>query len=238
MPVNIPMNRLLCSAIASLTLLSTAQAERIEHLACYAEWSEDQLTIGNALVERQWKIEPQGLLRPVSLYDKIAETEWLRAPSRQPAPYPAEAFEDEERELSFRVVQGKLSPVEADSLIIYATAVGQTQSFHYRFQVFPGSSGITVKYGSNNPVESTSTEHETGRADKPTGLEGSLQAEQPGKFKPVLEDLQLSPSHLRYTQVELKDQTDHYDELVHKRVWLTRLDKFEARCNIFHIEDN
>lgn len=236
--MKILIHRLLSVAVVYLTLLSTSRAERVEHLGCYAEWSESKLTIGNALVERQWRIENQGLLRPISLYDKVAGTEWLRAPSAQPAPYPAEGFEDEERELSFQVLQDKLSPVEADSLIIHATAASREQSFHYRFQVFPGSSGITVKFESDHPVASGTNEQKPSSSDNPTGLEGGLHT-RPSRdnFKPVLDDLLLSPSHLRYTQVELKDQTDYYDELVFERVWLSRLDKFEARCNVFHLED-
>lgn len=230
--------RFLSLIAASLLVLNPSQAERVENLGCYAEWSGDTLTIGNELVERQWSIEAEGLLRPVSFYDKVAGEEWLRAPSRQPAPFPEIPPADEPRSMEFRVEKEKLSPVEAESLILHATASGEAQTFHYRFQVFPDSAGITVKFSSNEP-ELSATETEGAIATKrPDGLEDSGQGEaQQSKFKPALDDLMLKPSHLRYTQVEFKDQTDHYDELVHEREWLTRMDKIEAQCNVFHLED-
>lgn len=223
--------------LSCLFFLHCANAERVEHLGCYAEWTADRLTIGNALVERQWQIEASGLLRPVSLYDKQSGTEWLRSPSRQPAPYPAVALFEEDRAFEVHAMKKKLLPVEAESLILDATAVGQKQSIRYRFQVFPESSGITLRL-LDDEMETAAEESEEAIGNSPTGIEEGQQ-EQPGKnkFESALEDFLLSPSHLRYTQVELKDQTDQYDELVHEREWLTRVDKFDAKCNIFHIED-
>ncbi|QTN33251.1 hypothetical protein HZ994_13325 [Akkermansiaceae bacterium] len=46
-------------------------AERAEHAGCYADWSEKELTIGNALVERKWTIK-DGLLTAVSFKDKAS----------------------------------------------------------------------------------------------------------------------------------------------------------------------
>lgn len=212
-------------------------AERVEHLGCYAQWSESTLTIGNQLVERQWRIEAQGLLRPTSFYDKAAGTEWLRGASRQPAPFPATAPADEVRRLEFTATKGKLSPVEADSLIIEATAVGDAQTFHYHFQIFPQTGGISISFSGNAP-EATSVSSGGSDSSQPDGLENTPpDAPAQSQFDAALEDLMLAPAHLRYVQVELKDQTDHHDELVFEREWLTRLDTFDVRCNIFHIED-
>lgn len=230
--------RLLIVTIASFLWLQSTHAERVGHLGCYAEWGDGILTLGNELVERQWRIEPQGLLRPTSFYDMVAESEWLRAPSRQPAPFPAAPPADEKRIVEFTTVKGKLSPVGADSLIVYATATGKDQTFRYRFQIFPETAGISMTFSSNEPKgESSITEGAT-LPKLPDGLENSPQvSSRQSKFSPALDDLMLKPSHLRYVQVELKDQTDHHGELVHERRWLTRLDTFEARCNIFHIEN-
>jgi len=107
-------SRLILFTGTSLLLLNAASAERVEHLGCYAEWSEDTLTLGNELVQRQWQIEASGLLRPVSFVDKAGDAEWLRRPSRQPAPFPAVPPVKEARELEFRIVKEKLSPVEAE----------------------------------------------------------------------------------------------------------------------------
>jgi alpha-galactosidase len=231
---------LLALSIFSLLFAVVAQAERVTHLGCYAEWNEDTLTIGNELVERQWRIEPEGLLRSVSFYDKVADKEWLRRPSRQPVPFPEVPPVQEPREMKYRVETDKLSPVEADSLILYVSAIGEEESFYYQFQIFPGTGGISMHFSSNQAEATASTEAtEEDDADLPTGLEDSSQAApRQSKFASALDDLMLAPSHLRYTQVEFKDQTDNHDELVFEREWLTRVEVFEARCNVFEIEDN
>lgn len=224
----------------SVSVLPFAHGERVEHLGCYAEWTDDRLTIGNELVERQWTIEASGLLRPVSFVDKVTGSEWLRRPSRQPAPFPELPPVEGARAMEFRVVKEKLSPVEADSLIVYATAAGEVDRFYYRFQVFPKTGGISMSFSSDQAEPAAAAAAESDESeDQPTGLENSPQAApRKSKFSSALDDLMLAPSHLRYTQVEFADQTDHHDELVFEREWLTRLGSFEVRCNVFHIEDN
>ncbi|HKK19613.1 MAG TPA: alpha-galactosidase [Opitutales bacterium] len=230
---------LLILSITGLLLPNFAQAERVSHLGCYAEWSGDVLTIGNELVERRWKIEPGGLLRSISFYDKVADKEWLRGPSRQPVPFPDVPPADEPRAFQFTVVKEKSSPVEADSLILHAEAVGQEQTFHYRFQVFPKSGGISMTFSDNQPEEIVAATEEAAESGLPTGLEDNPDSSsRMDKFQSALDDLKLSPAHLRYIKVEFLDQTDHHDELVFEREWLTRVDVFDVRCNVFLIEDN
>ena len=225
-------------AATSLLFLNSAHGERIEHLGCYAEWNESTLTVGNTLVERQWRIEPEGLLRPISFTDKVADYEWLRAPSRQPAPFPETLLGNEQRTLEFNIQKEKLSPVEADSLIIHGTARGEKQSFHYRFQIFPESGGITATFSTDATGQSASEADGSDDSGKPTGLENNPQVtKKKNRYVSAIDDLQLKPDHIHYTNVELKDQTDHYDELVHETEWLTRIDRFEVQANIFHVED-
>ncbi|MFO8026878.1 MAG: alpha-galactosidase, partial [Opitutales bacterium] len=232
-------SRLFILAATSLLLLNFAHGKRVEHLGCYAEWTEDRLTIGNGLVERQWRIEPEGLLRPVSFYDKAADAEWLRGASRQPAPFPDVPPAKETRKMEFRVDKDKLSPVEADSLILHASAVGEVDSFHYRFQVFPGTGGISMTFSSDQAESAAAAPEADDASAQPTGLENPEQAaRRESKFSSALDDLMLAPSHLRYTRVEFKDQTDNHDELVFEREWLTRVEVFDVRCNVFHIEDS
>lgn len=211
-------------------------AERVEHMGCYAEWGEKELTVGNTLIERKWTIS-EGLLTAVSFKDKASGTEWLRQAGRQAAPHPGGELAGEQRELVFKTTTGKLSPVEMDSLVIDLTAKGAETSLGYRFQVFPDSSGITVWFfpeGNEAPVAGSEE-----KVDAPTGIEGPV-AEKPKRGQPIqaLEDFMLSPLHLRYTQVELLDQTDQNDELVFEREWLPLQDNFEVPCNVFHAEDS
>jgi alpha-galactosidase len=223
---------------AALALPNSSFAERAEYGGCYAEWSEKELTIGNTLIERKWTIK-EGLLTAVSFKDKASDTEWLRQPGRQPAPYPGGNPAGEARTLTFTSQRGKLSPVEAESLVIDLVAKGAKDSFSYRFQVFPGSAGVTMDFSSGEKA-AAAEEGASESADKgPDGLEQAA-PQKPKRGQPIqaLEDLMLSPLHLRYTQVELLDQTDHNDELVFEREWLPLQDNFEVPCNVFHVEDS
>jgi alpha-galactosidase len=225
----------LFTVLSALLTISTVLAERVEHLDCYAEWSETEIIVGNALVERKWTVR-DGLLIAISLRDKTSNTEWLRQPGRQPAPYPNAEPANEKRTLAFTTEKRKLSPVEEECLLVKLVASGAKNTFTYQFQIFPKSAGVNLRFsGGDSPVSPTVENKET---QKPDGLEQANMAK-PDPKKPIqaLEDLMLAPQHLRYTQVELKDQTDHHDELVFEREWLPLNDNFEVACNVFHVEN-
>jgi alpha-galactosidase len=225
----------LFTVLSALLTISTVLAERVEHLDCYTEWSETEIIVGNALVERKWTVR-DGLLIAISLRDKTSNTEWLRQPGRQPAPYPNAEPANEKRTLAFTTDKRKLSPVEEECLLVKLVASGAKNTFTYQFQIFPKSAGVNLRFsGGDSPVSSTVENKET---QKPDGLEQANMAK-PDPKKPIqaLEDLMLAPQHLRYTQVELKDQTDHHDELVFEREWLPLNDNFEVACNVFHVEN-
>jgi alpha-galactosidase len=225
----------LFTVLSALLTISTVLAERVEHLDCYAEWSETEIIVGNALVERKWTVR-DGLLIAISLRDKTSNTEWLRQPGRQPAPYPNAEPANEKRTLAFTTDKRKLSPVEEECLLVKLVASGAKNILTYQFQIFPKSAGVNLRFsGGDSPVSPTVENKET---QKPDGLEQANMAK-PDPKKPIqaLEDLMLAPQHLRYTQVELKDQTDHHDELVFEREWLPLNDNFEVACNVFHVEN-
>jgi alpha-galactosidase len=221
--------------LAAIFTISTAFAERVEHLGCYAEWNEKEITVGNGLVERKWTIR-DGLLTATSLRDKSGDTEWLRQPGRQPAPHPGGDLAAEKRTLVFSTQKGKLSPVEEDCLLVKLVASGAKDTFTYQFQIFPKSAGVTLRFSGGAAPAAPSADETNSK--KPDGLEQANMAK-PDPKKPIqaLEDLMLAPQHLRYTQVELMDQTDHHDELVFEREWLPLQDNFEVACNVFHLEN-
>jgi alpha-galactosidase len=231
------MKTIFYSLASALLIPCQSFAERVEHAGCYAEWGDADLTVGNGLVERKWTIKG-GLLTAVSFKDKASDTEWLRSPGRQPAPHPGGNPAGEARTLTFTSQGGKLSPVEAESLVIDMVAKGAKDSFSYRFQVFPGSTGVTMEFSSGKKAVEIGDEKSESGEKAPDGLEQAI-PEKPKRGQPIqaLEDLMLSPLHLRYTQVELLDQTDHNDELVFEREWLPLQDNFEVPCNVFHAED-
>ncbi len=221
----------------SLLLLQSALAERVEHNSCYAEWNDGEITIGNSLIERKWTID-KGLLKAASIKDKNTNTEWLRQPGRQPAPHPGGDLASEDRALTFASLKGKQNPVEQDSLVVNLTAKGKQNTLSYQFQIFPSSASVTLRFTPDADVKATDKATAEKNEKQPDGIEGPAKPK-PRRGQPIeaLEDLMLAPLHLRYTQVELKDQTDHHDELVFEKTWLPLHDNFEAACNVFYTED-
>lgn len=219
----------------SLVSLNLALADRVEHLGCYAEWSDGELIMGNELIERRWSIQ-NGLLTAVSFRHKTSDTEWLRQAGRQPAPHPGGDLANEIRKLHFTSTTGRLSPVEEESLVVKLDATGVQHSFSYQFQIFPNSAGVTMQFSGGEVADAASEEES--EKDQADGLEqANTEKKNSQKSVQALEDFMLAPLHLRYTQVELLDQTDHYDELVFEREWLPLHDNFEVSCNVFHLED-
>jgi alpha-galactosidase len=225
----------LLTLIIGLMGMGFVFAERVEHGECYAEWNEKELVVGNGLVERKWKMEG-GLLTAVSLKDKASGKEWLRQAGRQAAPHVGEGvFLKEERKLVFTSKVGKRSAVEAESLVVELQAAGGKQSFGYRFQVFAGTAGVTMWFSGDGGGADDVAD---GEKKKPDGIEGGgVVEEKRGGAVEALEDFMLSPKHLKYTLVEMTDQTDHHDELVFEKEWLPMMDAFEGKCNVFYVEE-
>ncbi|MFN7342004.1 MAG: hypothetical protein ACK5TA_01575, partial [bacterium] len=124
--------------------------------------------MGNALVERKWTVR-DGLLTASSLRDKTSDTEWLRQPGRQPAPYPGGEPANEKRKLAFTTEKRKLSPVEEECLLVKLVASGVKDTFTYQFQIFPKSAGVNLRFsGGEAPVSPTVENKET---QKPDGIE-------------------------------------------------------------------
>ena len=227
----------LTTAVFILFACALARAERVEHNGCYASWDEQKLVIGNALVERQWQIR-DGLLTSLSFQDRETGSEWLRGAGRQPAPHPGGALPAESRKVTFTSHAGKSTPVEEDSLTVEMTTTSATKTFRCRFQIFQKSRGVTVWFNPETPLPpptaaASSEKATTGIEVEPAGAEARKKAE---RFD-AIEDFVLAPQHLKFTQVELLDQTDNRSQLVFEKEWLPVQETIQVPGNIFHIED-
>jgi alpha-galactosidase len=224
--------------IAMLVLAGAwARAERVEQLGCYASWNDRELVIGNALIERKWKIQ-DGHLTSVSFRDRVTDCEWLRAPGLQPAPFSGGELADEKRRVSFTSHTGKLNPVEEDSLVVEMLAVGATRTNVCRFQIFPKASGVSVWFNPERPLPMATRFTSDVNEKSVAGVESDKSK---AKAKLVrfdaIEDLILSPAHLQFTAVELLDQTDERSELVFEKDWLPVQETIQVPGNIFYTED-
>jgi len=187
---------------------------------CHARWSDTNLIIGNAHLERQWQIR-DGLLTATSFRDLDAGVEWLAKPAGHPAPVPPGKVVSEHRAVSISAKGGRFSPVEAQSLVLEMAAAGRRQSFHYRFQLFPEARGVAMEFASTGGPTETNRVMGKESEEVPTGA--NEQATRPADQADggdALENLWLAPQHLRFTQVTFADQTDIHNELVSEREWL------------------
>lgn len=194
---------------------------------CFVEQTDDhRLRAGNDRFTRTWRIDANGLLTAESFHDTTSSgngLEWLTNSAGQIAPLPAAAVPDEPRVVILQMGE-KRSAVEAESLCAELVAVGERLTLIYRLQVFPECAGVRMSLRVEGEGTKTSlSEAATRRAeDAPTGLEtdAAPTAEPTRNETDVLESFALAPPHLRLTQVVLKDQTDHHNELVFENEWL------------------
>lgn len=202
-----------------------------EFKGCHMSWTDRELVIGNRHFERKWRIN-EGLLTATSFRDLDANVEWLAKPADRPAPYPAGSIAGGPRSLSGTTRSGRLNPVEEESLVLELSTTGD-DSLVYRFQVFPSARGVGIlfKSGFNDAVE-TRPQPDGGIGKHPsvnTAVDGDS-----------LEDLLLSPEHLQFTQVTLKDQTDaNQKDLVIENQSLVTPDgdPLKLKGNVFFVED-
>lgn len=227
-----------------LPLETLPEGETRQFGPCYARLSEAIFCIGNAHIERRWRVE-NGLLYPTSLVDRATGQEWLARFSDHPAPYPERETPEEPRAVRLACGGGQAGPTEARSLVAELTAAGASLTLTYRFQVFPDARGIVVDL---RVISSEEAAPSRGQADTaapaeatPTGIEAASEPEKraDGPLPDVLEALSLAPLHLRLTQVTLYDQTDQHNELAQERAWLLHPAEgtLTLAGNLFFLED-
>lgn len=207
-----------------------------EFMGCNVSWNERELVISNRNFERKWRIE-NGLLTATSFRDLGANVEWLAKPAGRPAPCPAGAVPGGERVLLGATRSGRLNPVEEYSLVLELATAGEVP-FSYRFQVFPSARGVGVLFNTGLNDAAGVRAQAGGDPGLPSGIEG-IPPQISSLDGDSLEDLLLSPRHLRFTQVDLRDQTDAHDQLVIENQWLVSPSEGPLRLagNVFFVED-
>ena len=228
----------LCAGFGLWSPLSlTAQSPgHFEYQTCFAQWTESELVLGNSHVRRAWRIH-DGLLTATSFRDQDAGIEWLARPAARPAPCPSGAIVAQKRQVTITARGGQLSPVEAPSLIVELDAAGP-MPLHCQFQVFPGARGVLVRFQGTGDLPPPAPA-ETKAPEKATGIELPAKNSAGPDTNDSLEDLELAPPHLRFTQVTLLDQTDIHNELVAEREWLLMPNEATLQLpgNVFFVEN-
>lgn len=236
------MNLFHCCVLALLmggVCISSAFAQdkpNVEFKSCYASWSDKELTVGNSLIERKWRIA-NGLLTATSFRDKTSGLEWVAKPSKA-APLPAGTLPGESRQLQVTPKTGRQNPVEEESLTLDVVAPGKA-SLTYRIQIFPASRGVLMSFDARGEVGQVKSDKSSNPAAGPSGVESPDASKKVPDAGDSLEDLLLSPQHLQFTQVTLVDQTDAHNELAFESRWLLQPNEqtLSLQGNLFYIED-
>jgi alpha-galactosidase len=213
----------------------TAMEETVEFKTCYARWSNDELVLGNARFERKWGIK-RGLLTATSFRNLQTGTEWIREPAIQPAPV-TPAWRDQVSGLTISASPGRLDVTGEESLQVWVEARGSKVPV-CRFRIFPGADGVEILPSAINetPPTKAGTENSEGTAS-PDGVE-ELKPMTVSESDESLENLMLSPRHVRLTQVQMMDQSDVRNELVEENEWLLMNDRnLELPGNVFVMEN-
>ncbi len=220
-------------------LLAAAQAAetgQAEFKGCYARWGATDLVIGNAHIERAWKIS-NGLLTATSFRDKTAGCEWLAKPAPRPAPSPGENLPKETRTSVISAQTGRVNPVSEEALIVTFRATGRA-SFEHQLQIFPASRGIGMAFAASGewaPAKATTEK----TAAVASGIEGTGEARVAAEGGDALEIFTLAPQHLRFVQATLMDQTDNHNELAFEQEWLLMPNEAPLKLagNVFYVEN-
>lgn len=189
--------------------------------ACYARLVGDQLTVGNALIERSWRVE-HGLLHALSLVDRLTGANWIAEPCKTPAPLPRGALAQEPRTTSLAVSQSPATAWQAESLVATLTAAGRTTQLVYTLRIFPASASVSMQLTA-------------------TGATPVFPGTDPAKpITDTLEAFTCGHQHLRLIQATLHDSSDNHNELVHEREWLIHPADagLELRGCVFVLEDS
>ena len=221
--------------IAACVVGNSSLAETVQFMSCYARWSDNELVLGNSHFERTWRIQG-GLLIATSFRNLQTGTEWIRQPATNPAPV-TPAWRELAQGVSIVARSGRLCVTEEESLQVLVMAKANT-NLVCRFRVFTEASGVETFFDANRAaatpeaadlIKLSATSADGVEADAGKLAEGASDS---------LENLLLSPQHLRLTQVNLMDQTDIHNELVQENEWMLLNERnLELPGNLFVLEN-
>ncbi|MEI6078083.1 MAG: alpha-galactosidase [Verrucomicrobiota bacterium] len=222
--------------VAAWVVGNSSLAETFQFKSCYARWSDDGLVLGNSHFERTWRIQG-GLLIATSFRNLQTGTEWIRQPATHPAPVMPDWRAAAAAGVSFAACSGRLCVTEEESLQVWVTAKRDT-NLVCRFRVFPEASGVETFFD----VNSAALQPESAAVSKLSATSADGVEADVGKLaegaSDSLENLLLSPQHLRLTQVNLMDQTDIHNELVQENEWMLLNERnLELPGNLFVLEN-
>jgi alpha-galactosidase len=221
---------------AACAVCHSSLAGTVQFKSCYARWSDNELVLGNSHFERTWRIK-DGQLTATSFRNLQTGTEWIRQTATNPAPATPDWHAAAAGGISIAARSGRLCVTEEESLQVLVTAKENT-NLVCRFRIFPAASGVETFFDANGDTATP----ESASASKSSATSADGVEADAGKLaegaSDSLENLLLSPQHLRLLQVNLMDQTDNHNELVQENEWMLLNERdLELPGNLFVLEN-
>jgi alpha-galactosidase len=196
------------SSIRSLILLSLLSSKPLwagsqEFRGCYAKWDEGKLTVGNARFERAWVAADSGLA-PVSFVMKGPDVEWLSEAARKVKTVGT---------VEVSASNGRRGMVGSEGLRVEVTVSGKVAERRVLW-VFPELGGVIGERLDGVEKVQRAEQRQTSGIEAEPGKSATAAVASGGEM------MRLNPKHLRLTEIALRDQTDHHNELMHEREWL------------------
>ena len=204
----------------------------------YASFDDSTLRIGNALVERAWRLI-DGQLYATSFLDKSTGRDWIARPSAVPSLTPPGPQSIGDPSVEFNVSRGVDRPVELPSLVTTLKVSHGNRASTFRFKIFDDSPAVSLQLilDGFGPLQLSPAALDA--APSPTGIEQTATRETAKPIADAIDCFPFNPLHHRLTQVELFDRTDVHNNLVHERDWLLHPAEplIRAAGNLFFLED-
>lgn len=199
---------------------------------CQARWTPQQLTVGNALIQRQWRIE-NGLLVNVSLKNVVTGTEQLLSASPYPSPSPEFEVREICRKTTISADTLKAVVVETTALLVTIRSEYDSYTLTTHCKIFPQTPAVSTWLRTE---QKTALATGTVSTEQVTGIESGKQRQ---TVKTDLNDvLLLNHVHHQLLAVTLMDHTDDKDNLVQVNTYLmTNPSTNSWSGNLFFLED-
>lgn len=226
----------LLSLIQGTGFAQSNGADLVEHVDvfqdCQAHWTSKDLTLKNALIQRQWRIE-NGLLVNTSLKDPVTGNEQLLAASPQPSPAPEFEVRETCRKTTVSADTIRAVVVETTALQVAIRSEYDSYTLTTYCKIYPQTPAISTWL---RIEQKTTLAGGTVGGERVTGIEAARQAQ---TIKTDLADLLLlNHVHRQLLAVTLMDHTDDKDNLVQVDTYLLTNPSSNAWAgNLFILED-
>lgn len=207
--------------------------------SCYVRLDGPVLIAGNDFIERRWEII-QGQLFAIKITDKISGQQWLSGKAAVASLLPPADCSMKDPQISLTQQRGVWRAGEAESLVAEIICKDERSTLTYRLQIFTDVAAINMQLIMPAHLGETVAAADGRGEAAATGIETDPPKSNDKQAADVIDAIIMANSGITLTQIELHDQTDQYNTLVHERSWILHPSDrvLNLAGNLFAIEDD